>query len=119
MIVSSRRPADQPLQVGPHGDAGLHLELNAVLGDGVERAAAAAGAVDHLGIDAGLHRFEHVAAGQVDGGRLAEREADDLGLVGGDQRANHQRHVAAGQVVGLQGLAGDALRRRRGRPARP
>ena len=66
---------------------------------------AAAGAVDHLGIDAGLHGLEHVAAGQVDGRGQLEVEVDDLGLVGGDQRADHQRHVAAGQVMGLQGLA--------------
>ncbi len=70
--------------------------------------AAAGRAVDHLGIDAGLHGLEHVAAGQVDGRGPLEVEVDDLGLVGGDHRANHQRHVAAGQVVGLQGLAGDA-----------
>ena len=31
------RPADQLLQVRPHRDAGPHLELNAVLGHGVER----------------------------------------------------------------------------------
>ena len=71
-------------------------------------AGAAAGAVDHLGIDAGLHGLQHVAAGQVDGRGQLEIEIDRLGLLGGDQRADHQRHVAAGQVMGLQRLAGDA-----------
>ena len=32
-----RRAADDSLQIGPHGHAGPHLELNAVAGDGVER----------------------------------------------------------------------------------
>ena len=31
------RTADQLIQVGPHGDPRLDLQLNAVLGDGVER----------------------------------------------------------------------------------
>ena len=69
------RAADQLVEVRPHGDAGLHLELNAVLGDGVERLAACRvlrRAVDHLGIDARLHGLEHVAAGQVDGGGQLE-----------------------------------------------
>ena len=37
MIVSSVAPPISWSQVGPHGDAGLHLQLDAVLGDGVER----------------------------------------------------------------------------------
>ena len=80
-------PADQLLQIRPHRHPGLDLQLDAVLGHGVERfAAGAAGrAVDHLGIDAGLHRFEHVAAGQVDGRGQLEIEILELGLVGGDR----------------------------------
>ena len=70
---------------------------------------AAARAIDHLGIDAGLHGFEHVAAGQVDGRGQLEVEIDRLGLGGGDERADHQRHVAAGQVMGFERLAGDAV----------
>ena len=65
------------------------------------------GAVDHLGIDAGLHGFQHVAPGQVDGRRLVEVEIQ-VGAVGGDDRADHVGHVAAGQVVGLQTPRGDA-----------
>ena len=62
------RPADQLAQVRPHRDPGLHLELNAVLGDRFERvlAGTAGRAIDHLRINARLHGFEHVAAGQVD-----------------------------------------------------
>ena len=44
------------------------------------------GAVDHLGIDAGLDGVEHVAAGQVDGGGAVEIQVD-VGPMGGDDRA--------------------------------
>ena len=100
------RPADQLLQVGPDRDAGLDLHLDAVFGDAVERSRPllARGAIDHLGIDAGLHGLQHVAAGQVDGRGQLEVEFE-LGLAGGDQRPDHQRHVAAGQVMGFQALA--------------
>ena len=62
--------ADHLGEVGPHGHRGPDLELDAVLGDRVQRllAAAAGGAVDDLGIDAGLDGLNHVAAGEVDGG---------------------------------------------------
>ena len=113
-------PADELPQVGADGDAGLDLQLDAVLRDAVERfaAEAARGAVDDLGVDARLHGLEHVAAGQVDGGRQLEIEIE-LRLAGGNQRADHQRHVAAGQVMGLQGPRGYAVARRRCPPAPP
>ena len=59
------------------------------------------GAGDHLGVDAGLHGLEHVAARQVDrrGSLVRQR---DVGAVGGDQRPHDVRHVAAGQVVSLE-----------------
>ena len=100
-------PADQLLQVGPHGHAGLDLQLHAVLRHAVERIPAQVprGTVDDLGIDAGLHGFQHVAAGQVDGGCQLEVEFE-LGLPRGDQRTDHQRHVAARQVVRLKALRG-------------
>ena len=96
-------PADQPVDVGPDGHLGLHLELDAVLGDAVDRlpALGRVGAVDDLGIDARLHGLEHVAAGQVDRGGPLVRQRD-VGPVGGDQGADDVGHVAAGQVVGLQ-----------------
>ena len=66
-------------------------------------------AVDDFGIDAGLHGFEHVAAGQVDRRGLAKREAMILALLAAMSDADHQRHIAAGQVVGFERLARDAL----------
>ena len=66
-------------------------------------------AVDHPRIDARLHGFQNVAPGQVDRRRPLEVEVDDLRLAGGDHRANHQRHVAAGQIVGFERLGRDAL----------
>ena len=74
------------------------------------RALVGIGAVDDLGVDAGLHGLEHVAAGQVDGGGLLEGQVD-VGLVGGDQRVDHVDDVAAGQVVGFQ-LVGARARAR-------
>ena len=96
--------ADQLIQIGPHRHAGFDLELDAVFGHGVERFAAGAArrAIDHLGIDARLHGFEHVAAGQVDGRRQFKVEVDRLGLLRGDDRPNHQRHIAACQVMSFQ-----------------
>ena len=43
-------------------------------------AQAAGRAVDHLGIDAGLHGLQHVAAGQVDGRGQLEVQLDSLAL---------------------------------------
>ena len=67
------------------------------------------GAIDHFGIHARLHGVQHVAAGQVDGRRAIEVEID-VGPVRGDDRPDHARHVAAGQVMGLEPLRGDAGR---------
>ena len=111
MIVSSVAPPIKLVEVRPHRDAGLDLELDAVLGHGVERLAARArvGAVDHLRIDARLHGLEHVAAGQVDGrGPLEVESRIVLALLAAIIARITQRHVAAGQVVGLERLAGDA-----------
>ena len=97
------RPADQPVEVGPHRHFRLDLELNPVLGDPIDRVATRAriGAGDHLGIDARLHGLKHVAAGQVDGCGPLVRERN-IGPVGGDQRSHHVGHVAAGQVMSLE-----------------
>ena len=103
-------PADELVEVGAHRDAGPHLELDAVFGHRIERLAATvlAGAIDHLGIDARLHRLADISAGQIDGGGQLEIEFLDLRLVGGDEGLHHQRHAAAGEIVGLQRLPGDA-----------
>ena len=84
------------------GDAGLHLQLDAVLGLAVDRGLAhrRAGHVDHFRIHAGLHGVENVAAGEVDRGRGLPRQID-VGLVGGDHRVDDALHVAAGQDVRL------------------
>ena len=112
--------ADQAVEVGADGHLGFDLELNAVLGDAVDRLAArrGVGAGDDLGIDAGLHGLEHVAAGQVDGGGSLVRQRD-IGAVGGDQGPHHVGHVAAGQVVGLEGPGGHAVFLGQARPGRP
>ena len=82
-----RGPADQAIELGPHGDAGPGLELNAVLADAVEGrpALGRVGAVDDLGIDAALDGLVDVAAGQVDGGGRAPGQVH-AGLVGRDHR---------------------------------
>ena len=97
--------ADEAVELGPHRDAGPGLELNAVLADAVERrpALGRVGAVDDLGVDAGLDGVEDVAAGQVDGGGRPPRQVH-AGLVGGDDRRRRLGHVAARQVVGFQVL---------------
>ena len=101
-------PADQAVELGPHRHPRPGLELDAVLADAVERllALGRVGAVDDLGIDADLDGLEHVAAGQVDGGGHAPGQVH-AGLVGGDDRGRHLRHVAARQDVGLHLLRRD------------
>ena len=87
MIVSSVAPPMSCCRFARTVTRALHLELDAVLGHGVERLPrpAAGRAIDHFGIDAGLHGFEHIAAGQVDGGGFTVRKSNNFGLVGGDQ----------------------------------
>ena len=53
-----------------------------------------------LGLTLRLDGLEDVAAGQVDGGGDVPRQVH-AGLVGGDDRRRHLRHVAARQVVRL------------------
>src|SRR5205814_1210455 len=93
------RAAHQPVEIRPDRDLRLDLQLDAILGDAVDRLSpgAGVGAGDDLGIDAGLHGLEHVAAGQVDGRGPLVRQRD-IGAVGGDQGADHIGYVAAGQV---------------------
>src|SRR5207248_3675871 len=76
--------ADQALDVGPHRHAGLDLELDAILGDGIDGhpAQGGVGHVDDLGVHAGLDCVEDVAAGQVDRRRGLPGQVD-VGLVGG------------------------------------
>ena len=85
--------------------------MDAILGDGVERhpLAGLRRAVDNAGVNAGLDRFENVTTGQIDCRGSTEGKLDDLRLAGGDHGADHQRHVAAGHVVGFQGPGGEFL----------
>ena len=79
--------ADEAVEVGAHGDAGLDLDGDAVLGDGVDGglAGGGVGAVDDLGVDEVLHGVEHGLAGalggEVDGAGAVEVEVD-AGLAG-------------------------------------
>ena len=97
-----RRPADEPIELGPHGDAGAGPQLDAVPAHAVERGPALGriGAVDHLGIDAALDGFVDVAAREVDGGGDVPGQVD-AGLVGRDDGADDALHVAAREARGL------------------
>ncbi len=90
------RAADEPLDVGPQRHARDGTHLDAVLGDGRDRRR-----LDDLGVDRHLDGLEHVAAGQIDGGRALEGQVD-VGLVGRDQRLDNALHVPPGEVVRLE-----------------
>ena len=68
------------------------------------------GHIDHFGIDAGAHRFEHSFAGalgrEVDGAGAIEIERD-AGLVRRDQREDHLAHISPRQVMRFQWIAGN------------
>ena len=96
--------ADELFDVGTHGHSGLGDELDTVLshcryGRGV----------DNLGVDRHLHGFEHVAAGEVDGGCHLEVEGD-IRLVGRNEGHYHLGDIALSEIVGLElvGLEGQA-----------
>ena len=103
MIVSSPGAAHEAVQVGAHGHAGAGLDLNAVNGHAIHGSTALAriGAVNHLGLHAGLHGFQHVAAGQVNGAGAVKGQGD-IGLVRCNQRGHHAEHVAARKKVRFQ-----------------
>ncbi len=65
-------------------------------------------AIDNLRVDARLDGFEHVAAGQIDRGRLLEGQVE-LSLMCRDQCLDHQRNLAAGEVMGFQAAGGHPL----------
>ena len=107
MIVSSVAPPISCWRLVRTVTRARILQFDAVPGDGREgrfAAGAVSGQSITFGIDARLHRVEHVAAGQVDGAGPVEVEVE-VGPLGGDQRPDHPRHVTAGEVVGLE-LAG-------------
>ena len=112
MIVSSVATTDQPLQIRSHRDSRSHLQLNPIFGDGVQRRTSRTlrRTIDDLGIDAGLHGFQHVSAGQINRRRLLKGQANRLRLVGSNQGSDDQRNISARQVVSLERFAGDARR---------
>ena len=61
-------------------------------------------------MDAGLHRVEHVAAGQIDGRRPIKIQID-VGPLSGNNRLNDIHDVATCQKVGFQPLGGNAIAR--------
>jgi hypothetical protein len=68
-----RGAADEAVEVGADGDAGLDLDADAVLGNAIDAAAAlgGVGAIDDLWIDASRDGFEDcfagAAGGEIDG----------------------------------------------------
>eukprot|EP00913_Durusdinium_trenchii_P028411 g26639.t1 len=102
--------ADNLFQVDPHGHAGTHEYLNAVSRHRFQRLVpfARVGAVDHAGVDAGLHGFEEITPGEID--RLRRLPVDgNIGPVGGDQRGNHVGNVSPRQGMRLQVAGGDRI----------
>src|SRR5687768_17080041 len=86
--------ADEALDVRPHRHPRLDLELNAVLGDGVDGVAAHGGAghVNYLRVHAGLNGLEDVAPGEIDGGGAGPGKLDAR-LVGGDHRMDDAHEI--------------------------
>ena len=100
------RPANQLIQIGAHGHPGSRPQLNSVFGHPVECRAGpplGVGAVNHLGVHAGLHGGVDIAAGQVDrrGGVPVEI---NLGPLRDDQRLHDPLDVPPGQRVGFESL---------------
>src|SRR5437867_13401762 len=95
-----------------YGDAGLDLQLDAVLGDAGDEllAAGRVGAIDDLRIHGGHDGLEDALAGlvsgEVDGGGLVEAEVE-VRFLGGDEGADDLVDVATRakmrlELVGLQ-----------------
>ena len=101
------RAADQPFEVRPHRDPGLHLELDPVPRDRVDGAARhrARRHVDHLRVDGGVDGLLGVPPGEVDRAAPVVGQLD-VRLVGGDDRLHHPHDVSAREVVRLELVAG-------------
>ena len=93
-----------------HRDARFYFRADAIFRDAVDRRAAHRwiGHVDHFGINARAHRFEHGLArafgGEIDGAGAIEIERD-AGFVGRDQSEDNLPDIAAREVVGLERIA--------------
>jgi hypothetical protein len=105
-------PSDKLCQVSAHSHPGTDAEFDPVLGDSAKSCLGGGriGAIDNLGIDAGLDGVEHIAAGEVDGGGTVEVEVD-IGAVGRNDSTNDSRHISPGQVVGFEPSGCNSRRR--------
>src|SRR5439155_14259370 len=96
--------ADKAVEVGAHGHAGLDLDGDAILGDGVDGVFARGGvwAIDDLGIDRGFYGFEDGFSGafgsEVNGAGAVVIEAY-AGLFGSDEGQDDHFNVTARQVM--------------------
>ena len=93
--------ADVAIEVASHRDTRFDVELNAVLGDALERRR-----LDDLRSDRGLERFDDVAPRKIDrcGTLPVER---NLRALGGDHGERHVLHVASGEKVRLHLIHGE------------
>ena len=105
------RAADEAVEVGAHGHAGLDLELDAVLGHAVDRSAGRRSGFGQS-MTLGLTEVRTASStscpalgGEVDGAGAVPVERD-AGLLRGDQRVHGRHDVAAGQVMGLDLVGG-------------
>ena len=86
--------------IGAHCHAGFRYKLDAVFRHSGNRRC-----VYHFGIHTHLHGLEHVAAGEVDGGRHFEAEVD-VGFCRRHKCVDNTLHITAGEVVGFEVVAG-------------
>ena len=105
-----RRATDEAVEMRAHRHARFYFRADAVLGYAVDGGAAhrRVGHIDHFGIDAGAHRFEHRFARafgrEIDGAGAIEIERD-AGLVRRDQREDYLAYVAPRQIMRFQWIA--------------
>ena len=98
--------ADETIEVGANGDARLHLHLDTILGDGINRGATAGGIrhVDDLGADGSEHGLEdglvRTAGGNVDSTSAVPVEVE-AGLLRSDEGLDSLHDIAARQEVGV------------------
>ena len=88
--------ANQALNIGAYGDAGLGAEFDTVLRDGGDHRR-----FNDFGGNAHLYSLENITAGKVDGAGFFKSHFD-IGALRGDQSIDDTIHITAGQVVRFQ-----------------
>ena len=88
--------ADEAVDIGPDRHAGPYFQLDAVLGDSRNK-----GRFNDLGVDAHLHGFQYVAAGQIDGAGPFKGQGH-RSPVRRNEGVDDAVYVAAGQIMGFQ-----------------